>query len=78
MRPGNEIPGRNASEGISASTFVIPVAEAFPLAAGSILITAMRGNANLAGSEDKVTQYATPPAAMKIDRKDEQKAKDEI
>ena len=41
---------------LSPEIFVVPVAEAFPYAAGSILVTAMRGDANLAGSKS-VARY---------------------
>ena len=41
---------------LSPETFVIPVAEAFPYAAGNILVTVMRGDANLAGSKS-VARY---------------------
>ncbi len=41
---------------LSPGIFVIPVAEAFPYAAGNILVTVMRGDANLAGSKS-VARY---------------------
>jgi len=41
---------------LSSETRVVPVAEAFPHAAGSILDTVMRGDANLAGSKS-VARY---------------------
>jgi len=41
---------------LSSETRVVPVAEAFPDAAGSILVTVMRGDANLAGSKS-VARY---------------------
>ena len=41
---------------LSPEISVIPVAEAFPCAAGNILVTVMRGDANLAGSKS-VARY---------------------
>jgi hypothetical protein len=41
---------------LSPEIFVVPVAEALPYAAGNILVTAMRGDANLAGSKS-VARY---------------------
>jgi len=41
---------------LSPETSVVPVAEAFPYAAGNILVTVMRGDANLAGSKS-VARY---------------------
>jgi len=41
---------------LSPEISVVPVAEAFPYAAGNILVTAMRGDANLAGSKS-VARY---------------------
>jgi len=41
---------------LSPEILVIPVAEAFPRAAGNILVTVMRGDANLAGSKS-VARY---------------------
>jgi hypothetical protein len=39
---------------LSPGILVVPVAEAFPCAAGNILVTVMRGDANLAGSKSVV------------------------
>ena len=41
---------------LSPEIFVVPDAEAFPYAAGNILVTVMRGDANLAGSKS-VARY---------------------
>ena len=41
---------------LSPEISVVPVAEAFPCTAGNILVTAMRGDANLAGSKS-VARY---------------------
>ena len=41
---------------LSPEILVVPVAEAFPYAAGNILVTVMRGDANLAGSKS-VARY---------------------
>jgi len=41
---------------LSPEISVVPVAEAFPYAAGNILVTVMRGDANLAGSKS-VARY---------------------
>ena len=45
---------------LSPGISVIPVAEAFPYAAGNILVTVMRGDANLAGSKS-VGEFGTLP-----------------
>ena len=41
---------------LSPEILVVPAAEAFPYAAGNILVTVMRGDANLAGSKS-VARY---------------------
>ena len=53
---------------LSPEIFVVPVAEAFPYAAGNILVTVMRGDANLASLSPGKVLALTPDGAAHAGR----------